>query len=94
MQAQRFIYAGDQEQQRYAIIFQNIAQPIKPIIPLAIGQQHMLVIQHLDKTGRIAARRNVIAPRALSAEQRKGAGGDEGARWHIQPVSRFVCGGL
>ena len=52
----------------------------------------MLVIQHLDKTGRIAARRDVIAPRTLGAEQRKGAGGNEGARWCIQPIGGFVCG--
>ena len=54
----------------------------------------MLVIQHLDKARRIAARRDVIAPRALGAQQCKGAGGDEGARWRIQPIGGFVCGGF
>ena len=92
MQPQRFIHAGDEEQQRYAIVFQNIAQPIKPVIALAIRQHDVVVIQRLDKAGRITARRDVIPPRTLRAQQYKGAGGNEGARRRIQPIGGFIRG--
>ena len=94
MQPKCLIHARDQEQQRYAIVFQNIAQPIKPVIALAIRQHDVVVIQRLDKAGRIAARRDVVPPRTLRAQQHEGAGGNEGARWRIQPISGFIRGGF
>ena len=92
MQPQRLIRAGDQEQQRYPVVFQNIAQSIKPVIAFAIRQHDVVVIQRLDKAGRIAAWGDVVPPRTLRAQQHKGAGGNEGARWRIQPIGGFIRG--
>ena len=94
MQAERFIHAGDEEQQRHPVVFQNIAQPIKPVIALAIRQHDVVVIQRLDKARRIAAWGDVVPPRTLRAQQHKGAGGNEGARWRIQPIGGFTRGGF
>jgi hypothetical protein len=87
---QRLADAGDQKQQRYPRIGNDVSQRVDPVVAAPVGQQKGLRIFDGHEAGGIAARADVETPGAGTCQRHEGGCLDEGAIVRAEMVDLLV----
>src|SRR5438445_10995076 len=93
--AERVPAPGHEEDQPHVRVLDDVAEPVDAIVPRAVRDHEVRLVQHQHEAGLVALGRHVTLPGGVRGrEQEERRGGDEGARVLVEGRLAFGHGSL